>query len=104
MAVEQVAKDVGVWDDAEFQSKDVRIYLDVLDLGAAYQRFADIMSLGANPGPELSQLKIFVAEATQKASELLMETAGGTGANHHHESFGGEEVSCSVRSTRISVR
>ncbi len=93
MAVEQVAKDVGVWDDAEFQSKYVRIYLDVLDLGAAYQRFADIMSLGANPGPELSQLKIFVAEATQKASELLMETAGGTGANHHHESFGGEEVS-----------
>ena len=45
------------------------------------------------PGPELSQLKIFVAESTQRAAELLMETAGGAGANREHESFGGEEVS-----------
>ena len=93
LAVEQVAKDIGLWDDAEFQSKYIRVYLDVADLGAAYQRFADIMSLGNNPGPELSQLKIFVAESTQRACELLMETAGGAGANHNYERFGDEDVS-----------
>ena len=63
------------------QAKYVKVHLDIADLSSAYQRFADLMSLGDNPGPELSQLKIIVASATQLASELLMETAGGEGAN-----------------------
>ena len=92
MAVERVAKAAGVWDDAEFQLKYVRVVLDVADLNTAYQRFADIMSLGASPGPELSQLKIWVAETTQRASELLMETAGGAGANQDFEEIEGENI------------
>ncbi len=92
MAVERVAKAAGVWDDAEFQLKYVRVLLDVADLNTNYQRFADIMSLGASPGPELSQLKIWVAETTQRASELLMETAGGAGANQDFEEIEGENI------------
>jgi len=92
MAVERVAKAARVWDDAEFQLKYVRVVLDVADLNTAYQRFADIMSLGASPGPELSQLKIWVAETTQRASELLMETAGGAGANQDFEEIEGENI------------
>lgn len=92
MAVEKVAKATGVWEDAEFQAKYVRVYLDIADLSTAYQRFADIMSLGDSPGPELSQLKIIVASATQLASELLMETAGGAGANLGYEEFDGDAV------------
>jgi len=92
MAVERVANAPGVWDDAEFQLKYVRVVLDVADLNTAYQRFADIMSLGASPGPELSQLKIWVAETTQRASELLMETAGGAGANQDFEEIEGENI------------
>jgi alkylation response protein AidB-like acyl-CoA dehydrogenase len=92
MAVERVAKAAGVWDDAEFQLKYVRVFLDVADLNTVYQRFADIMSLGASPGPELSQLKIWVAETTQRASELLMETAGGAGANQDFEEIEGENI------------
>ncbi|MDQ8730822.1 acyl-CoA dehydrogenase [Bradyrhizobium sp. LHD-71] len=92
MAVERLAKATGVWDDAEFQAKYVRVYLDIADLSTAYQRFADIMSLGDSPGPELSQLKIIVASATQLASELLMETAGGAGANLGYEAVDGDAV------------
>jgi alkylation response protein AidB-like acyl-CoA dehydrogenase len=92
MAVEKVAKATGVWDDAEFQAKYVKIHLDIADLSSAYQRFADLMSLGDNPGPELSQLKIVVASATQLASELLMETAGGAGANLGFEDIEGDAV------------
>jgi 3-oxochol-4-en-24-oyl-CoA dehydrogenase len=92
MAVEKVAKATGVWDDAEFQAKYAKIHLDIADLSSAYQRFADLMSLGDNPGPELSQLKIVVASATQLASELLMETAGGAGANLGYEDIEGDAV------------
>jgi 3-oxochol-4-en-24-oyl-CoA dehydrogenase len=92
MAAEKVAKATGVWDDAEFQAKYVKIHLDIADLSSAYQRFADLMSLGDNPGPELSQLKIVVASATQLASELLMETAGGAGANLGYEDIEGDAV------------
>jgi alkylation response protein AidB-like acyl-CoA dehydrogenase len=92
MAVEKVAKTTGVWDDAEFQAKYVKVHLDIADLSSAYQRFADLMGLGDNPGPELSQLKIIVASATQLASELLMETAGNTGANLGYEDIEGDAV------------
>ena len=92
-AAEKVAKANGVWDDAEFQSKFTRVYLEIADLSTAYKRFADIMSLGDSPGPELSQLKIIVAGATQLASELLMETAGSAGASRDYEKYDGEDVS-----------
>ena len=92
-AVERVAKANGLWADPEFQSKYVRVYLDIADLSTAYQRFADIMSLGDTPGPELSQLKIVVASATQLASELLMETAGGEGASQDLIDIEGDGVS-----------
>jgi alkylation response protein AidB-like acyl-CoA dehydrogenase len=92
MAVERVARAAGVWDSPEFQAKYVRVCLDIADLNTVYQRFADIMSLGASPGPELSQLKIWVAETTQRASELLMETAGGAGANQDFEEIDGENI------------
>jgi alkylation response protein AidB-like acyl-CoA dehydrogenase len=92
MAVEKVAKAAGLWDDAEFQAKYVKVHLDIADLSSAYKRFADLMSLGDNPGPELSQLKIIVASATQLASELLMETAGGAGANLGYEDLEGDAV------------
>jgi 3-oxochol-4-en-24-oyl-CoA dehydrogenase len=92
MAVEKVAKTTGVWDDAEFQAKYVKVHLDIADLSSAYQRFADLMSLGDSPGPELSQLKIIVASATQLASELLMETAGAAGANLGYEDIEGDAV------------
>jgi alkylation response protein AidB-like acyl-CoA dehydrogenase len=92
MAVEKVARTTGAWDDAEFQAKYVKVHLDIADLSSAYQRFADLMSLGDSPGPELSQLKIIVASATQQASELLMETAGNAGANLGFEDVDGEAV------------
>jgi alkylation response protein AidB-like acyl-CoA dehydrogenase len=91
-SIEKVARATGAWSETEFQSKYVRVLLDVEDLGSAYQRFADLMSYGNSPGPELSQLKIVVAETTQRAGELLMETAGASGALQGMTRFGDEEV------------
>jgi alkylation response protein AidB-like acyl-CoA dehydrogenase len=45
------------------------------------------MAHGDNPGPELSQLKIVAAAAVQHASELLIEVAGGSGANVGRETI-----------------
>lgn len=92
MEVDKLAKSNGTWADAEFQAKYVKVYLDIADLSSAYQRFADLMSLGDNPGPELSQLKIIVASASQHVTELLMETAGGAGANQGYEVVDGDDV------------
>ncbi len=92
MEVDKLAKSNGTWADAEFQAKYVKVYLDIADLTSAYQRFADLMSLGDNPGPELSQLKIIVASASQHVTELLMETAGGAGANQGYEVVDGDDV------------
>ena len=92
MEVDKLAKSNGTWADAEFQAKYVKVYLDIADLSSAYQRFADLMSLGDNPGPELSQLKIIVASASQHVTELLMETAGGAGANQGYEVADGDDV------------
>lgn len=92
MEVDKLAKSNGTWADSEFQAKYVKVYLDIADLSSAYQRFADLMSLGDNPGPELSQLKIIVASASQLVTELLMETAGGAGANQGYEVVNGDDV------------
>jgi alkylation response protein AidB-like acyl-CoA dehydrogenase len=92
LEVEKLARSNGAWGDAEFQAKYVKVFLDITDLSSAYQRFADLMSLGDNPGPELSQLKIIVASASQHVTELLMETAGGAGANQGFETVDGEDI------------
>src|SRR4029078_578646 len=66
IAVEQVAKAAGVWDDAEFQVKYVKVFLDIADLNTVYQRFADIMSLGASARRELATHRSCVSESAQR--------------------------------------
>lgn len=91
-AVEKVARANGAWEDPVFQSKYNRIHLDIADLSSAYQRFADIISLGDTPGAELSQLKIVVATVAQQAGELLIETAGEAGSLSGMQEFDGNEI------------
>ena len=87
----RVARANGAWEDPVFQSKYNRIHLDIADLSSAYQRFADIISLGDTPGAELSQLKIVVATVAQQAGELLIETAGEAGSLSGMQEFDGKE-------------
>ena len=91
-SLEKVARATGVWDDAEFQSKYVRAYLDLEDLRSLYQRFCDAVGKGEQLGPDVSQTKIWAGETMQRVSELLMETAGGAGAVNALQDFGEDMV------------
>jgi alkylation response protein AidB-like acyl-CoA dehydrogenase len=88
-----VAKSAGVWSSREFRAKFVPMSLDVLDLGACYGRFAQIVSTGEQPGPEISMLKIWAGETTQRLSELMIETAGSAGNIRQKQMFDDTEVS-----------
>ncbi len=90
--LEHVARAAGLWDEPEFQSKYAKVYLDLEDLGSLYQSFCDAVGKGEELGPEVSQLKIFAAETTQRITELLMETAGGAGAINALQQFGDDMI------------
>lgn len=90
--LEIVARQHGVWNDAEFQSKYVKLRLDVDDLAAAYARYADIVRSGRNPGPDISFLKIWSTETYQRLTELLIELAGDAGSLRGEIEFGAELV------------
>jgi len=87
-----IARDRGVWDDPEFQSKYTRLRLDVADLGSAYQRFAEVVRQGGTPGPESSFLKVWSGESLQRLAELAVETVGQSGGLRGELEFDGEPV------------
>ena len=90
--LELVARQRGVWNDAEFQSKYVKLRLDVDDLASAYARYADIVRSGRNPGPDISFLKIWATETFQRLAELLIELAGDAGCLRGEIDFGVDRV------------
>jgi alkylation response protein AidB-like acyl-CoA dehydrogenase len=87
-----IARAAGVWDDPEFQSKYVKLRLDVADLGSAYRRFADVVRNGGTPGPEASFLKVWSGESLQRLAELSIETAGEAGSLRGTVAYAGEDV------------
>jgi 3-oxochol-4-en-24-oyl-CoA dehydrogenase len=88
-----VARERGLWDDAEFQSKFTRMRLDVLDLGSSYKRYADILRQGKSPDPGISMLKIWQSETTLRLSELMLETASDAGYIRDEElAYGDDHV------------
>jgi len=87
-----IARASGVWNDPEFQSKYTKLRLDVLDLGSAYKRFADVVRNGGTPGPEASFLKVWSGESLQRLAELSIETAGELGSLRGTKEFDGEAV------------
>ena len=92
-ALSNVAKEVGVWDDEAFQFKYTQVYLDIADQASNHKRFSDIVRSGGSPGPEMSQLKIWASETTQRVTELLVETAGPMGTVLGSQTYSGQQVS-----------
>jgi alkylation response protein AidB-like acyl-CoA dehydrogenase len=90
--IEETAKRLGLWDDAEFQSKYVRLRLDVEDLASAYGHYADIVRSGRNPGPDISFLKVWATETFQRLCELLIEIAGNAGGLRGKPDVAGEPL------------
>ena len=84
----QMAQQRGLWDDADFRARYTRLEMDVHDLGIIFGLYAGIVASGANPGPDISMLKIWSSETTMRLNALMVEAAGGAGALADDLDFG----------------
>ncbi|MDR3468590.1 MAG: acyl-CoA dehydrogenase [Xanthobacteraceae bacterium] len=76
----KLAQASGLFGDQEFCARYTALQLDVLDLGAAYRRFVDIVKQGKPLPPSVSLLKIWATETYQAIAVLMAESAGPDGA------------------------
>jgi len=76
----QLAQGRGLFADQEFAARYVELQLDVMDLGAAYRGFVEIVKEGKSLPPFVSLLDAAPTETYQKIALLLAEVAGADGA------------------------
>ena len=74
--VKQLATDNGLFDDPAFRARYTELLLDVDDLDAAFIRFGEVLRRGDELGPEVSMLKVWITEAAQRATDMLVEVGG----------------------------
>ena len=68
----------GLAADPAFIERLTQMRFDVQDLQSLYQRFAQLLRQG-ELGAEVSALKVWATETSQRASEMLVEASGGEG-------------------------
>ena len=83
-AVEKLARQRGLFEDAAFAARFAELQLDTLDLGAAYAGFAAIAKRGEPMPPSISMLKIWSTETYERLALLLIESAGEYGGMREH--------------------
>lgn len=88
--LEAIGRGLGLFDDAVFADRFTRLSLDVADLATTYARFADALKTGRPLGPEVSILKVWGAETTQRITEYMLEVAQEHGTAVAASAFGGE--------------
>jgi len=82
-----LARQRGLLTDAAFIDRLAELRLDVADLSAMYEVFADLARTGQALPPELSLLKIWATETHERLGALLIQAAaeyGGTAMTHTH--------------------
>jgi len=97
--------------DAEralYATRLTECWLDVADLGSMYERFVQAVKAGANPGFEVSVMKIWATETLQRLTELLVDLLGDAGCLSGYQDFQGATVDVlspflDSRSTTISA-
>lgn len=75
----KLAREKGLFDEPAFRARYDELRLDVADLDAAFVRFAEVLRRGDELGAEVSMLKIWITEAYQRITDLLVEAAGEEG-------------------------
>ncbi|MGD9942105.1 MAG: acyl-CoA dehydrogenase [Burkholderiaceae bacterium] len=93
---------------APFIDRMVEAWLDVADLASMYERFVQAVRGGANPGFEVSVMKIWATETLQRLTELLIDVLGDQGYLMGKQSFAKGSVDVLMpfldsRSTTISA-
>ena len=67
---------MGLMDEPLFRDRYTRLAMDLADLNALYQVFADQVRRGQALGPDVSMLKIFASELYQRITDALLDAGG----------------------------
>ena len=86
--LEQVARGLGLMEDAVFLDRFTQLAFDVADQGALYERFAQALRGGAMPAFEVSMMKVWASETLQRLTEALIDVAGPAGGVSGMQAFG----------------
>lgn len=81
--LEALAREFGLFEEAVFKARFTQLAMDVEDSVALYVRMLEVLRRGEQLGPEVSMLKVWVAELYQRVTDLMLEAAG---------EFGGTEA------------
>ena len=71
--LEAIARARGLMDDAGFVDRFVELKLDLEDLASLYSRYVEQVKRGEPLGPDVSMLKVWMMEAWQRITDLLLE-------------------------------
>lgn len=78
-ALRAYAEEKGLFADAAFRDRYMRLRLDLQDQYSAYRHFCGLLKSGRTPGPEVSMLKVWSTETYQRLAELFLEVTGEEG-------------------------
>jgi alkylation response protein AidB-like acyl-CoA dehydrogenase len=87
-----LARACGAMGDPAFVDRFTQLQLDVHDLSAAYEEFADVLRAGAEIGPDVSFLKVWATETYQRICDQMLELAGDHGMLRHDVVVDGVQV------------
>jgi alkylation response protein AidB-like acyl-CoA dehydrogenase len=82
-----------LFSDPAFVARYAELQLDVIDLGAVYSEYGDMMKRGEELPPSISMLKIWASETYARISMALVEAADEFGASREPVQFAGENLS-----------
>ncbi len=71
-----LAERMGMFDEAVFQDRYLRLRLDLEDHKSLYETFVAVLRRGGSLGPDVSMLKLHQADLFQRITELMLEIAG----------------------------
>ena len=71
--IEMIARAKGMFADSGFADRYSALQLDIQDLGSLYGRFVEQVKRGEPLGADISMLKIWTTETTQRVNDLLLE-------------------------------
>jgi len=77
--LESLMQSRGFMADPVLRARFDELRLDVDDLGCAFVRMAEVLRRGGELGAEVSILKVWVTEAMQRVTDLMLECQGEAG-------------------------
>jgi len=74
--LDQLGRDLGLWEDAEFRETYGKLLLDLRDHESLYQLYVDQVCRGEELGADISMLKIHQTELYQRITQAAIDFGG----------------------------